>query len=1046
MHASMGHTAQTAVHSKGSPSEHVEPSHKDDLSTASSPPVVQASLSEANPQHDQPANISSRTAHRAHYQHLISPGLNATDRVKDDSQHHSQRGEEMILERNFKKSSAISTLQEEMTGQAESPDAARKDQTSHLMPGSMTVNGRPPAAPRQLYIHNTADEKCQDTNMQITVHVLLALDLPVEHRQRLIGGTMEECLNTLAGLSLQLGSNSNTGLVLSVNRRGMPLPKTSNQRGSNHGTRQAIMESNDFKHSVWSTLELPRAAQQTLKFVMYDESLDRVHYQLHATPVNFDTLAKHALQGNADRRLTETYYESLMPSKSKRTPCNSVPAMLSDVSDTVHQREPELSGMQLAKSCNDIQASNAVNVAQIQAQSDMQMQLHQMQLQQVQMHEQQTLMMQAIGNSRESDATIELRLRFKLQRALRCCIHVEPNAANDSSDKPIVMRGRDYEDYSPFYDEIKRIHMDKALRVREIHEQQDILHRVLRSTLGNERANRHDEPSPLEFYNTMQHNYARQHVADKRTRVDATASAWMQILNYDEHHELYSTVEQSPQQQVPISVKPALQLDIPEPIPETEPQEMDTDLGDNVATTAMSKSSPNTQITRTCGKQDVKGLIAKLKEQFPQQSVPPYLFEAVERFEITQFVDIDEIQVRFNEQLQILEDTQRRFPLVETEGGRPGNTQRQFSTWSTANPNALNMKIEDIIHQVSAMYEREVKNFNESRLTTTGKREPVPKRESFLSKVLRARGNKLLDQDQEIMWDNLKYYVTEATFERRDTEGQLEEPITGHGSGHLKLMDYLEKHKIWVPGRYYPPVPFSPEWEKHLKTRTESPRTERYREPSCDGSLESNEFTAVNNSQSRRSKRRESNCDKSHGTTFQKWSGTIAAIESSTSSMTPPSVPSINRPERLMQHARKLNTNKGHDARPGAKVTHKHLNAKAKQANYKRRVEPRVQNKPKAKQRTSTTSATVSFKSPATMQLKESAKERTWSVKRVTRWLTETMRMPDVAVEAAANNIDGAAAIEFDKDEWRMLGATKFQPAMLVAALKGSHKQTLNGA
>ena len=186
MHASMGHTAQTAVHSKGSPSEHVEPSHKDDLSTASSPPVVQASLSEANPQHDQPANISSRTAHRAHYQHLISPGLNATDRVKDDSQHHSQRGEEMILERNFKKSSAISTLQEEMTGQAESPDAARKDQTSHLMPGSMTVNGRPPAAPRQLYIHNTADEKCQDTNMQITVHVLLALDLPVEHRQRLM--------------------------------------------------------------------------------------------------------------------------------------------------------------------------------------------------------------------------------------------------------------------------------------------------------------------------------------------------------------------------------------------------------------------------------------------------------------------------------------------------------------------------------------------------------------------------------------------------------------------------------------------------------------------------------------------------------------------------------------------------------------------------------------------------------------------------------------------------------------------------------------------
>ena len=119
------------------------------------------------------------------------------------------------------------------------------------------------------------------------------------------------------------------------------------------------------------------------------------------------------------------------------------------------------------------------------------------------------------------------------------------------------------------------------------------------------------------------------------------------------------------------------------------------------------------------------------------------------------------------------------------------------------------MKIEDIIHQVSAMYEREVKNFNESRLTTSGKREPVPKRgSSFLSKILRAHGHNLLDRDQEIIWDDLKFYVTEATFERRDTEGQLEEPIIGSGSGRLKLMDYLEKHKIWVPGRHFSPVPW----------------------------------------------------------------------------------------------------------------------------------------------------------------------------------------------------------------------------------------------
>ena len=33
-----------------------------------------------------------------------------------------------------------------------------------------------------------------------------------------------------------------------------------------------------------------------------------------------------------------------------------------------------------------------------------------------------------------------------------------------------------------------------------------------------------------------------------------------------------------------------------------------------------------------------------------------------------------------------------------------------------------------------------------------------------------------LDRNQAIIWDDLKYFVTEATFERRDTEGQLEEP------------------------------------------------------------------------------------------------------------------------------------------------------------------------------------------------------------------------------------------------------------------------------
>jgi hypothetical protein len=90
-----------------------------------------------------------------------------------------------------------------------------------------------------------------------------------------------------------------------------------------------------------------------------------------------------------------------------------------------------------------------------------------------------------------------------------------------------------------------------------------------------------------------------------------------------------------------------------------------------------------TAATPETGEIDInKGGVALLKERFPLRSVPAYMFTAVEGFRITQFVDIDEIQARFNKHLKVLEDTQRRFPLVETEGGRPGN-QRQCSTWST---------------------------------------------------------------------------------------------------------------------------------------------------------------------------------------------------------------------------------------------------------------------------------------------------------------------------------------------------------------------------
>ena len=36
---------------------------------------------------------------------------------------------------------------------------------------------------------------------------------------------------------------------------------------------------------------------------------------------------------------------------------------------------------------------------------------------------------------------------------------------------------------------------------------------------------------------------------------------------------------------------------------------------------------------------------------------------------------------------------------------------------------------------------------------------------------------------------------------------------------HSSLMDYLETHKIWVPGRHFSPVPLSQKWTQYIATQ-----------------------------------------------------------------------------------------------------------------------------------------------------------------------------------------------------------------------------------
>jgi hypothetical protein len=123
MYTSTKHEVQEAVQLQMPQPDQHGPSYKDenvfisDTDSDSPPPLGQASLSEANTLQDpdQSADMSLRTAHQAHVQHVALPCTKATNRVKDDSHLHFRRGEEMILEDNLKICSAIETQPKEVT-------------------------------------------------------------------------------------------------------------------------------------------------------------------------------------------------------------------------------------------------------------------------------------------------------------------------------------------------------------------------------------------------------------------------------------------------------------------------------------------------------------------------------------------------------------------------------------------------------------------------------------------------------------------------------------------------------------------------------------------------------------------------------------------------------------------------------------------------------------------------------------------------------------------------------------------------------------------
>ena len=60
----------------------------------------------------------------------------------------------------------------------------------------------------------------------------------------------------------------------------------------------------------------------------------------------------------------------------------------------------------------------------------------------------------------------------------------------------------------------------------------------------------------------------------------------------------------------------------------------------------------------------------------------------------------------------------------------------------------------------------------------------------------------------------------------------------------------------------------------------------------------------------------------------------------------------------------------------------------------------------------------------------------TWGAAAVRVWMTSILDLPELGAAAEGERIDGATAVEMDKDDWKELGATGLQAARLVGAVK----------
>ena len=322
--------------------------------------------------------------------------------------------------------------------------------------------------------------------------------------------------------------------------------------------------------------------------------------------------------------------------------------------------------------------------------------------------------------------------------------HLLPHDPDDKQFKPLDRyEGYDDIDYSTYYGEIMNIMQDDAITTRHRLEQRRIMHDIIGKTLSTNRLIASDPlSSPKAYWDHLQNLYVEQQRRNKDGHV--VNDSWLPIEQLTADDSSYYLTS-----------------------------ETEADLN--------------------------QGGVSLLQLKFPQRAVPEYLHKAVINFRCKQFLDVDQVQRQFQEQLDRLETAQEKHR-------RDPATEHQDLSWS-GNLLLIRGKISDIAQQMSRQCNEAITTYNASPDTNGNgiANKPIKAKMDFWQQM-KTHNARIWCTTPEYMWTMLKKVVdNKMIFEDEDDPSNLNQ---------LNLKDELERRRIWTQGRSYAPVTQSSEWLK----------------------------------------------------------------------------------------------------------------------------------------------------------------------------------------------------------------------------------------